>query len=350
MTLSFVAEKCVEKRRAGPRQRDDSRRRGIVMVNVEWTVCVRERVMGAGRVGISIGHCRGPNGLLPVPMDCCRSSSQEDTKRSILEMSYLNSVSYLKPVSYLHSHAMAFALLRGRSTSQLLSATPRRFDCLIVQQQPRRIASASARTYSSTSSIKKKGFVEWYESHLQSRPITTKACTGAFLWGIGDIVAQVMPVVLRDETVSKQEFNYDGARTARAVTFGFAIHAPLSHLHFNFLEWMAVRGGFQGLSVTVFKTVMEQFVYWSWFSNSLYHGAMGAMQGMDLDQIYNRIADVLMDTQIAQWKFWIPVQLINFRFTPVQHQLNVVLLTSVVWTALLSAWYPPEPTTKGLSK
>jgi hypothetical protein len=33
---------------------------------------------------------------------------------------------------------------------------------------------------------------------------------------------------------------------------------------------------------------------------------------------------------------------IYFRFVPVRHQLNVVLLTSIVWTALLSAWYPPE--------
>jgi hypothetical protein len=33
---------------------------------------------------------------------------------------------------------------------------------------------------------------------------------------------------------------------------------------------------------------------------------------------------------------------IDFTFVPVRHQLNVVLLTSVVWTALLSAWYPPE--------
>jgi hypothetical protein len=55
-----------------------------------------------------------------------------------------------------------------------------------------------------------------------------------------------------------------------------------------------------------------------------------------------RIAYVLWDTQKAQWVFWIPVQLLNFRFVPVRHQLNVVLLTSVVWTALLSAWYPPE--------
>lgn len=66
------------------------------------------------------------------------------------------------------------------------------------------------------------------------------------------------------------------------------------------------------------------------------------MQGKTLQQTYDRIEAVLMDTQIAQWKFWIPVQLLNFRFVPVRHQLNVVLVTSVVWTALLSAWYPPE--------
>ncbi len=69
---------------------------------------------------------------------------------------------------------------------------------------------------------------------------------------------------------------------------------------------------------------------------------MGAMQGKSFQQIYDRIEDVLMDTQYAQWKFWIPVQLLNFKFVPVRHQLNVVLVTSVVWTALLSAWYPPE--------
>jgi protein Mpv17 len=89
--------------------------------------------------------------------------------------------------------------------------------------------------------------------------------------------------------------------------------------------------------------VFVQFVYWSWLSNSMYHGAMGAMQGQNLEQIYHRIMDVLWETQKAQWVFWIPIQLLNFRFVPVRHQLNVVLLTSIVWTALLSAWYPPQP-------
>jgi hypothetical protein len=109
----------------------------------------------------------------------------------------------------------------------------------------------------STNAAKSKGFVEWYEGHLNARPVITKAITGSILWGVGDVVAQVVPTLFEEES-EKKEFKYDVPRTARAVTFGFAIHAPLSHLHFNFLEWMAVRGGFQGLSITVFKTIMEQ--------------------------------------------------------------------------------------------
>ena len=74
----------------------------------------------------------------------------------------------------------------------------------------------------------------------------------------------------------------------------------------------------------------------------LYHAAMGYMQGQNTTQVMDKINSVLWETQKAQWVFWIPIQLLNFQFVPVRHQLNVVLLTSVVWTALLSAWYPPE--------
>merc|ERR1711982_58459 len=144
-----------------------------------------------------------------------------------------------------------------------------------------------------------------------------------------------------DNTGSNLLSNYDVARTGRAVFFGFAIHAPTAHVHYNFLESLTVRLGIQGLYIPIFKAFMEQFVYWSWLSNGLYHGVMGAMQGMSLYQIYNRLGDVIWDTQKAQWCFWIPVQLVNFRYVPVRHQLNVVLLTSVVWTAFLSFAFPP---------
>lgn len=221
---------------------------------------------------------------------------------------------------------------------------------------------AGKRNFSTAPAAKptNKSFMEWYEGHLESRPVLTKMITGSALWGLGDLVAQIVPVVFFDDGVASaaapsdgkdakkgsasatKEFEYDYARTGRAMIFGFGLHAPLSHAHFNFLEWMTVKGGFTGLSIPVFKAFMEQFVYWSWVSNALYHGAMGTMQGKTPQQVYDRLCDVLWDTQKAQWAFWIPVQLLNFQFVPVRHQLNVVLMTSVVWTALLSAWYPPE--------
>jgi len=95
----------------------------------------------------------------------------------------------------------------------------------------------------------RKGFVHWYEGHLSSRPVTTKAITGSFLWGIGDFVAQVAPTFFAEDDVDdfttraviKKEFANDFPRTAKAVFFGFVIHAPLSHVHYNFLEWMTVK-------------------------------------------------------------------------------------------------------------
>jgi protein Mpv17 len=204
-------------------------------------------------------------------------------------------------------------------------------------------AAPAATPAAAAAAASSPSLLQWYEGHLRARPVPTKMATGCLLWGVGDAVAQLVPrAVAEPGTRPPHRDDYDWARTGRACLFGFALHAPTSHVHFNFLEWMTNRAGLRGLSVPIFKAFMEQFVYWSWISNSMYHGAMGAMQGMSVRQCCDRIADVLWETQKAQWAFWIPVQLLNFRFVPVRHQLNVVLLTSIVWTALLSAWYPPS--------
>ena len=111
---------------------------------------------------------------------------------------------------------------------------------------------------SASSSSSKKGFVQWYEGHLESNPVATKMVTGCLLWSIGDGVAQIVPQVASSDGDSSKPLTYDWARTGRAALFGFAVHAPTSHVHFNFLEWMTVKGGFTGLYIPVFKTIMEQ--------------------------------------------------------------------------------------------
>ena len=79
----------------------------------------------------------------------------------------------------------------------------------------------------------------------------------------------------------------------------------------------------------------------SYFTNAYYHAVLGALQGMSVGQVYDRVADTLWDTLKAQWAFWIPAQLINFRFVPVRHQLNFVLVVSLAWTTFLSLAFPP---------
>lgn len=175
-----------------------------------------------------------------------------------------------------------------------------------------------------------------YEAALVQKPVPTKMATGGVLWGCGDMVAQAGS--------KRREDDVDMARLGRAVVFGTLVHAPIAHVHYEFLEAFCKRFRFSARAVPIVKLVMEQFVYWGYFSNSLYHFSMAKMEGFSVEDSVARVYDRLWPTMKAQWAFWIPVQYLNFKFVPVRHQLNVVLLTSVVWTAALSLAFPPSPT------
>ena len=122
------------------------------------------------------------------------------------------------------------------------------------QQQMNRWLSSSTTTPTPTKK-ESKSFMEWYEGHLEATPIRTKMVTGCILWSAGDAVAQLVPHMSNG---TMNQLAYDWPRTGRAALFGFALHAPTSHVHYNFLEWMTVRAGFTGISVPIFKAFMEQ--------------------------------------------------------------------------------------------
>ena len=171
------------------------------------------------------------------------------------------------------------------------------------------------------------------EAALVSRPVPTKMATGCALWSLGDFTAQSL-------TRADGEA-LDGARLGRVAVYGGLLHAPIAHVHYNFLEWAVVRADVAVARRPVVKVVVEQFVYWGYFSNALYHFAMATFEGAPPSAAVDRVRDRLWPTMLAQWSFWIPVQYLNFRFIPVRHQLNVVLTTSVAWTAFLSWTFPP---------
>mmetsp|Transcript_8364 Transcript_8364/g.27398 ORF Transcript_8364/g.27398 Transcript_8364/m.27398 type:complete len:236 (+) Transcript_8364:38-745(+) len=200
-----------------------------------------------------------------------------------------------------------------------------------------------------------------YEAALASNPVPTKMVTGGLLWGLGDAVAQA-------GTAEPM----DAARLGRAVVYGTAIHAPVAHVHYEFLEAFVQRFRVSAGAAPIVKLVMEQFVYWGWLSNALYHFSMATMEGYGVTDSVQRVNDRLWPTMKSQyvsfpsffgicvglrripsrpsfvkeresltsflprWAFWIPVQYLNFKFVPVRHQLGVVLATSVAWCSFLS--------------
>ena len=162
--------------------------------------------------------------------------------------------------------------------------------------------------------------------------------TSGVLYGVGDLIAQTCALFHIETSVSN--FSYDGERFLRAVFYGFAFYAPIAHLHFNFLEWFVV----QYLKVREpmmpwVKTLIEQFVYWSYFSNAYYIFILSILRHLSFDEAMNAVRKNIFSTMVAQWIFWIPAQVINFKFVPLRYQLMYVLSLSLIWTTFLSFFY-----------
>ena len=99
----------------------------------------------------------------------------------------------------------------------------------------------------------------------------------------------------------------DWARWGRSVAFGGVFYPAVAHWHYNFLEWLVVvKWATPASRIPFLKMFIEQFVYWSYFSNAYYHAVLGALQGMSVAQVQLRVTSTLWDTLKAQWAFWIP--------------------------------------------
>ena len=97
-----------------------------------------------------------------------------------------------------------------------------------------------------------------------------------------------------------------------------------------------------GVRMAAVKTAVEQFVYWSYFSHAYHHVVIGALKGLAPLDCLHILAATFWPTMAAHWALWVPVQFLNFHYTPVRHQLAVMLGVSLVWTTTLAAQLPLE--------
>jgi len=203
---------------------------------------------------------------------------------------------------------------------------------------------------------------------LSDYPVRTNAAVAGTLCTIGDIVAQFTEWKLGIMSPDKSDYNY--MRTIRMAFWGSTICGPLLCLWYRGLHAAAeglqvsyapiVSGRFASLlerapalqwitelqkptavaqmtstQVLLGKVAIDTMIFQAPFLN-LYFSFMGMLEGLTLQQIYEKTRASFHRAWALSLLVWTPVQLINLHFVPLPLQPCVVATVNVGWQTTLS--------------
>ncbi|CAI4211938.1 unnamed protein product [Parascedosporium putredinis] len=127
---------------------------------------------------------------------------------------------------------------------------------------------------------------------------------------------------------------FDFERLVRFMSYGFAI-APVQFKWFRFLEmsFPIIKGNMWGPAML--RVLCDQFLF-SPLSVLTFFVAMTIAEGGGKRAVSAKLRDMYFRTLMTSYLVWPAVQIVNFRFMPLQLQLPFVSCVSIAWTAYLS--------------
>ncbi|KAK5663554.1 hypothetical protein OQA88_3985 [Cercophora sp. LCS_1] len=174
-----------------------------------------------------------------------------------------------------------------------------------------------------------RGFVKFttyfylYQARLAARPLLTQAVTTSILFGVGDVIAQ--------QAVDKKGIqNHDFVRTGRMVLYGGAVFGPAAATWFRILQRHV---NFKSPGATILARVAcDQGIFAPTFIG-IFLSSMAVLEGSSPKEKLQRSYYEALSTNYMIWPF---VQLVNFKFVPLQHRLLFVNTISIGWNCYLS--------------
>lgn len=165
--------------------------------------------------------------------------------------------------------------------------------------------------------------LRWYQRSLAARPLLTQSLTTAVLFAVGDITAQQ---AIEKKGLGKHEL----ARTGRMFAYGGAVFGPAATTWFKILSKRVV---LQNKNAEILARVAcDQLIFAPTFIG-IFLGSMAVLEGSSpkekLDKSY-------VDTLQTNWMVWPFVQMVNFKFVPLQHRVLAVNVVSIGWNSYLS--------------
>ncbi|ORY87136.1 hypothetical protein BCR37DRAFT_343473 [Protomyces lactucae-debilis] len=200
-----------------------------------------------------------------------------------------------------------------------------------------------------------------YVDHVKSHPVlTTVVCNSLVsetsrgrrltnkLGSISDTVAQLLTLsqarlnnkrLGKDISLDAVKRVFDLDRLARFVSYSFAT-APLQYTWYSSLDqWFSISlSGLPGesSSMSVLKRLLADQFIWAPVSLLLFFAFMESIQAHGLKILMSRLRKNYWPALKAQYVIWPLVQLLNFKFVPLQFQVPLVSSVSVGWNIYLS--------------
>ncbi|CAH1760804.1 25_t:CDS:10 [Entrophospora sp. SA101] len=147
-----------------------------------------------------------------------------------------------------------------------------------------------------------------------------------FLCGLGDTIAQ--------HVVEKRGIkNHDSYRTIRIGGFGLLIAGPVPAVWYRILDrYVKFENPITGLLARV---ALDQMVFAPTFIAGFFL-IQGILEGKTKLQLTRKLEKAYLPALLNSYKIWPIVQLINFRFVPLDHRLLVVNTVALGWNTYLS--------------
>jgi len=219
-----------------------------------------------------------------------------------------------------------------------------------------------------------------FNSYYAQKPVLTTMITNAVLGGIADTVAQsitafrtrqaMLPTTNESRYISSgvelEDLNekparmsphlsprtsgpqpFDFERLTRFMTYPF-IMAPLQFLWFGRLtKWFPI-GPKNGTTQALKRVAMDQLIF-APVGLGCFFTFMTVAEGGGKKEVASKFDDLYLRTLRANYILWPAVQIINFRFMPLQFQIPFVSTVGIAWTAYLSLTNASDDEAQGLA-
>jgi protein Mpv17 len=281
--------------------------------------------------------------------------------------------SYRYPYSFVSSRTKQLRLEALNQYSPTRTSTPFRFvrNFIVRQNSNSHQQSTKKETINRLIEyIKMSALLKSYNSILANHPLKTEMFTSASLWFLGDILAQKlehrekvkvtkMPMaegVMASSSSDKKEMGLnqtvekpcssnileetqpriDLKRTVIQTFYAGAIWGVAGHYWYRFLDKQALKFATEGTKFFIIVKLGLEMIFLHPIALFAFFTFVALLGGESIIEIKKQLRRDYWQTLMLELCLWTPIDLVNFIYVPVKHQLLVVNTACLLESIMLS--------------